>query len=104
MQKSSEHYQSVGYYRQSAEQRVPSLRFLAAQQLYRSKVLEIIDAGHKQVTDDLLNENVLHMRKDTAQAYVNQECLAIQVSNNPSLKRGVRDKIRVFNLMATVNG
>jgi hypothetical protein len=76
MQKSTEHYQSVGYYRQSAEQRVPSLRFLAAQQLYRSYNLEKVDTGHQQVTNDLLSENVLYMRKDTAQAYVNQECLA----------------------------
>ncbi len=96
-------YQSVGYYRQSADQRVPSLRFLAAQQLYRSQLQEKMDFGHQQVTNDLLQENVLYMRKDIAKTYVDQECLAMQVGNNPSPKRGVRDKIRVFALLCTVN-
>ena len=103
MHKSAEHYQSVGYYRQSAEQRVPSLRFLAAQQLYHSKALEKIDVNYQQIANELLQDNVLHMRKDIAQMYANQECLAMQVSNNPSSKRGVCDKIRIFNLLSTIN-
>jgi hypothetical protein len=97
-------YQSVGYLRQASNDRIPSLQLLAAQQLYKSGQLTVVDPSYHDITKKILADNVLHMRKDVAEQYKNQQLAAVRGGNNRlTSNQRVSAKIRAFNVLALIN-